>query len=377
MADSNQITKKIRILIVLDILNLGGAERQALLLAQSQNKTSPYQPIVVLLQEGGNIEDKILLHGLTTMVFPFRFRISAFGRILEMIRYAIRLRALKPDIILPYTIRPNVIVNFAWQFTGAKACCWNQRDEGFGFPTGKDRIFDWSFNNSKAFVANSTSTMEVLQRRMGRKTHSSIRVIKNGIKFINFDKASFEMPDTHGKLILCMVANLTTKKDQATLIKSLALLKSSGKEPLLILAGAWGDNYQTLVRLVEQLDLSDDVVLAGQVLDIERLLNKTDIAINSSVSEGMPNSVLEYMLAGKPVVASDISAHRELLGNDYPYLFKPQDERDLADKLTTLIEDRNERLRIGRNNKSFVEIQFSVEAMAEAYEQLFEKLVND
>jgi glycosyltransferase involved in cell wall biosynthesis len=83
------------------------------------------------------------------------------------------------------------------------------------------------------------------------------------------------------------------------------------------------------------------------------------------------------MLAGKPVVASDISAHRELLGNDYPYLFKPQDERDLANKLTRLIEDQNERLRIGRNNKSLVESQFSVEAMVEAYEKLFEELLND
>ena len=376
MVDSGQ-KEKINILFVLDNLNLGGAERQAFLLAQALNNTDQYDVKIVFLSAEGNSIEDVKVRDLDTQIIPFRFRKFSVHRIIEMVRYAFLLRSLRPDIILPFTIRPNVTINFAWQLSGAKACCWNQRDEGFGFPIAQDKIFNWAFKNAQVHIANSNSTVETLKKL----NHQGIviRLINNGMKFTDVPTLPFSFERKVDRCIITMVANLTTKKDHLTLVKALLLLKESLAEdtPILVLAGAFGDNYLNLKRFVDDNDMQDDVVFAGQILDIKGLLSMTDISVNSSFSEGMPNSVLEYMLAGKPVVASKISAHQELLGDQYRYFFEPGDEETLAAMLLELINSPEKRNACGQANEERFSKRYDLNKMADNYKRLFKDLISN
>jgi glycosyltransferase involved in cell wall biosynthesis len=85
------------------------------------------------------------------------------------------------------------------------------------------------------------------------------------------------------------------------------------------------------------------------------LLNSTDIGVLSSVSEGSPNSLLEYMAAGLPVVATDIPGIREIIpDSQIPFLFAPKDSTHFADLLMKLINDSNLRQKLGELNKQYV-----------------------
>lgn len=68
-------------------------------------------------------------------------------------------------------------------------------------------------------------------------------------------------------------------------------------------------------------------------------LRNCDVLVNASLQEGGPAIVTEAIVAGVPVIASDIPAHRALLGADYPALFAPQDQQQLAAHLLRLQQD--------------------------------------
>jgi glycosyltransferase involved in cell wall biosynthesis len=96
------------------------------------------------------------------------------------------------------------------------------------------------------------------------------------------------------------------------------------------------------------------------------LLSACDIGLLISPSEGMSNSVIEYMASGLPVVATDIPSNREVLGDAYPAQFcKPREPDDLAERLIGFITNRVLREEVGKRNQERARQVFSVEAMCE------------
>ena len=90
------------------------------------------------------------------------------------------------------------------------------------------------------------------------------------------------------------------------------------------------------------------------------LLSQSHIGLLSSRSEGMPNSVMEYMHAGLPVVGTDIPGMREVLGDGCDgVLFPVGDAEKLAKIVESLANQSELRLDIGRRNRCRVEKVFS------------------
>ncbi|MCS6818841.1 MAG: glycosyltransferase family 4 protein, partial [Chitinophagales bacterium] len=71
--------------------------------------------------------------------------------------------------------------------------------------------------------------------------------------------------------------------------------------------------------------------------DIGNLLEQSHIGLLSSLSEGCPNSILEYISFGLPVLATRIEAITDVLGDDYEFLFEPGNEFDFAEKALKLL----------------------------------------
>ena len=75
-----------------------------------------------------------------------------------------------------------------------------------------------------------------------------------------------------------------------------------------------GEQRPELERLIADLGLGDRFRLVGNVADVPGFLAGLDVAVLPSHAEGMSNAVLEYMAAGRPVVATDVGANAHLLG---------------------------------------------------------------
>jgi len=133
-------------------------------------------------------------------------------------------------------------------------------------------------------------------------------------------------------VVLTTVGNLNAKKGVHLLIEACRELHDKGLPVVLNIVGD-GPDKQRLIDLSVSLNLSDYVNFMGVVMhnDIPILLERTNIFVFASFSEGRANVLLEAMAAGLPIVASDIVANRELITHDENgYLFKTGDSADLA-----------------------------------------------
>ena len=139
-------------------------------------------------------------------------------------------------------------------------------------------------------------------------------------------------------LLLC-VGELLKNKNQATLIRAVAILKDSIPGIRLLLAGN-GPMRDDLESLVKELELESNIVFTGYRPDIERYTNACDIVVSASFREGLPLNILEAMRCGKPVVASGNRGHNELVKDGRTgFLVDAGDAAAFAEKTLLLYQD--------------------------------------
>ena len=304
-----------RIIFVLGNLELGGAERQALILAQHLSRHEQAAVEVWGFNKSGPVADICEQYDIRWRVEPLNA-----NRLESIRRVAWLLRAARPDVLLPYTWLPNVVCGFVWKWTGARLCVWNQRDEGLFLPQMAWQR--WAVQRTPRFIANSRPGARFLIEKL-KVDPAKAHVVHNGIEAStpqmdrNAWRKQLEIDDT--TFVACMVGNLHTNKDHETLLRAwrivMTTLEQGGRKAVLVLAGRHDGAYESLVALTRKLELEHGVRFAGYVSDVAGLLPAAEIGVFSSRSEGCPNGVLECMAAGLAVAATDIEGVREVVGS--------------------------------------------------------------
>ncbi len=156
-------------------------------------------------------------------------------------------------------------------------------------------------------------------------------------------------------IILC-TGELNKNKNQATLIKAMKDVVEKHPEAKLLLAGN-GPEYDNLVKLVEDLNLSNNVELLGYRTDIQDYVNICDLVVSASYREGLPLNIMEAMICGKPVIASDNRGHRELIRNhENGLIIKLDDYTNFINGINLLIEDKKLRDYFSKNALNMIEV---------------------
>ena len=137
-----------------------------------------------------------------------------------------------------------------------------------------------------------------------------------------------------------------------------------------------GSQRERLVSLAQGTGVSDWVIWTGYRDDVLQLLPAFDIFIQPSHHEGLPNTVLEAMAAGLPVVATSVGGTPELVVNGETGLLVPSRDSDaLAGAITELLEQPEVRDSLGQAGQERVKLHFSVDEMVRKIEQLYEQLL--
>lgn len=133
-------------------------------------------------------------------------------------------------------------------------------------------------------------------------------------------------------------------KDQSTVVRAMAIVKARGFNLDLDLIGSGEERYLNPVReLVKSLGLQGRINFLGNTESSPELLGKYDIMIASSIAESFGIGLVEGMVSGLPVVATNIPPFREILGNgEYGLLFSEGDHEALASILIRLLQDDQE-----------------------------------
>ena len=122
--------------------------------------------------------------------------------------------------------------------------------------------------------------------------------------------------------------------------------------------------------------LAKRILLKGFVQNIWSYMKAADMFVFVSHFEGRPNSVLEAMACGCPLVASDIPAHREFLDKDTALFVNPQDPAEIAEGINTILMSPTEAKAKAMRAKEKAS-QWSIQKMAQEYTQVYMNILNE
>ena len=154
------------------------------------------------------------------------------------------------------------------------------------------------------------------------------------------------------KILLC-IGELLPNKNQAMAIRVMDAVRREYPDALLLIAGN-GSEKENLEQLITQLNLENNVRLLGYCTDLERYQAIADILASCSRREGLPLNIVEAMLCGNPVVATQNRGHRELIREDENgSLVAVNDDAAMANRILKLLGSEEECRRIGETACAF------------------------
>jgi glycosyltransferase involved in cell wall biosynthesis len=172
-----------------------------------------------------------------------------------------------------------------------------------------------------------------------------------------------------------ITANLRPVKDIDVFIRAAGELAEVYPHASFHIAGE-GELRPSLEKLVADLNLTGRVFLPGTIKDVPGFLRALDIAVLCSRSEGMSNAVLEYMAAGKAIVATAVGGNVQLLEHERSGLLVPAgNPHRLAEAMRRLLDDPVLAIRLAQAARQRVEERYSREAMVRRFEDFYENLL--
>jgi glycosyltransferase involved in cell wall biosynthesis len=184
------------------------------------------------------------------------------------------------------------------------------------------------------------------------------------------------LPQDGERRFISIVANMQhAVKDQATFLRAARLVREAVPEAAFVLAGE-GELQESLRALAAALGLSSHAFFTGRCAQVSELLAISEVCVLSSSAEGFSNSIIEYMAAARPVVATDVGGAREqIVEGETGYIILPGDERALAERLIALLRDPDRARRMGERGLQVVKEKFSCTTQLARTENLYERLL--
>lgn len=171
------------------------------------------------------------------------------------------------------------------------------------------------------------------------------------------------------------VGNLRPEKAFEVLLEAVADVRASGMPLRLLLIGD-GYEREALEQLAARLGIADAVVWTGQRADVADLVRVADVAVNTSDREGSPLSVMEYMEAELPVVATAVGGVPDLIEDGvHGRLVPPRAPGAVADAIREVLGDPEAAAQMGRRGHARRRAEFDLDGAAERLADLYRELL--
>jgi glycosyltransferase involved in cell wall biosynthesis len=213
-----------------------------------------------------------------------------------------------------------------------------------------------------------------------------ITVIYNGLDLTRLTGKSSRLealralhlpPDTPpSRRFISIVANMRHEvKDYPMFLRSARRVKEAVAEAAFLLAGE-GELSDSLKGLTRELGIADSTFFLGRCERVAELLGISEVCVLSSKAEGFSNSILEYMAASRPVVATDVGGAREaIVEGQTGYLVLSGDDVKMAERIIMLLKDPMRARTMGENGRLVVQEKFSTEAQLRRTAALYDTLL--
>jgi glycosyltransferase involved in cell wall biosynthesis len=181
-------------------------------------------------------------------------------------------------------------------------------------------------------------------------------------------------PDT---LVIAIVANLIPYKGHADLIEALGRIASQIEGKWVLLVAGRDDGVRASLReRAAALGIAENIRWLGIVDDVLALWRAADIGVLASHQEGLPNSLMEGMALGVPMVATAVGGVNDIATDGLDaILVQPRDPGALGAALLRLIRDPTLRARLGRTAATRIASDFPLTACVDGYQRLYQLML--
>ena len=330
-------TSPLRICYVIDNLSRAGTEMQLRLLLQNLDR-SLVTPHLVLLDGQSEPSRKLEPENVNAMRLGIKRLVSprAIGAALRFRKF---LRQNKIQIVQSFFPDSTRFASPLSRLSGVPKTLGTRRNIGH-WMNRRDKWIARLYNRTliDQIIANCESARQsvIEQERM---QPNRVFVIPNGIETNRFkDCRPWAKTDQKAAITIGMVGNLRDVKGPDLLIDAAQILLRHESNLEFVIAG--DGNHEQYQSQIDRLGIQDHFTLLGSISNIPQLLSTLDIAVLPSRAEGMPNAILEYMVAGRPIVATNVGGIPELIQNRQSgILVGPESTAELADGIKLLLND--------------------------------------
>ncbi len=370
MGAAGESNGAIRVLHVLNTLQTGGAEYLVLNLARALDRQR-FPMLVCSLQGDGEIGDE--LRRLGVPVFVLQRRVGLDPRLLPWLVRLIRREHVR--IVHTHNVAPWLYAGIAARLSGA-AVCHTEHSSLFADQKALKQAERVLGRMSKAVICDGEDVRRQLLDEQ-RLSPRNVVLVYNGV-----DTALYGQPVDRAAgrralgideraLVVGTVARLEPVKDQASLLQAFAAVAPGLPDARLCLVGD-GSARAALEEQARQPALAGKVHFLGRRADVAALLPLFDLFALSSVSEGLPLTILEAMSAGLPVLATAVGAVPEaVVEGQTGRLVPARDPVRLGVVLGEMLRDPALLHRMGAAGQQRARDLFDLKVMTRRYEDLY------
>ncbi len=373
-----RVRDRLRVLHLINSFELGGTERQAVELLKRLDRTR-YDVRLSAIQRKGPLYDKIAPLYPDLIEFPLNSLYNA-NAVRQLRRLRALLRAERIDVLHAHDFYAGWLGTLAALGTGVRVIAAQRHlrlSDRWIHAFGRRVI-----NRLAHRVVVNAELVRTHVLKVGTTRADKLVVIRNGLVYVPepLDRAEAraallsELNLPEETKLIGTVANLRPVKGHCYLLQAVARVVRSFPQAHLILIGE-GELRAALQAQAAELGISNHVHLLGQRNDAARLVQGFDLAVLASLHEGLPNTVLEALAAGVPVIATAVGGIPELIvDGETGYLVPAADEVRLAKQITAVLNNEDASHRVAEQGRAFVLEQFSMQRAVAATEQLYDEL---
>jgi glycosyltransferase involved in cell wall biosynthesis len=378
------MSRPLRVAFLTPSLDVGGAERKMVTLAQRLDRDR-YDTEFVLLTHAGDLATAAEAAGSPVRVLgwpPRQGRMHRLRWALDVVRLGPQLRAGRYDIVHALLFNAEALAALTKPLSGIPILIAGRErlDDYKGHFGRVDRLLDGlARRSSDAVVAASEAVRDDVIRHE-RIDPAKVLVIRNGgiipPPMAHAERATIRAEWGFGRddFVVGCVANYKPGKGLPMLLRVAAGLRSEAPRLRLVLVGE-GELRPELEELIAAMHLVDIVRLHGREPDARRLYGAFDVYAHASESEGGPNAVIEAAAAGRPIVATRAGGTGEaVIDGEGGLLVAVNDEAAFSSALLAMLSDPEMRRKCGAAAHERAERLFSVEQFVADTAALYEKL---
>jgi glycosyltransferase involved in cell wall biosynthesis len=376
---------KAAVVQLIDSFNQGGSERQALQLTRLLADSGRFNVRLACLSPEGSLRPSI--DDLDLGAIP-SFPLNSFydaNAVKQLRRFVAWLKSSRIDIIHTHDFYTNIFGMSAATLARVPVRIASMRETAGMRTATQKRAQRVAHSLAHHVVANSNAVRSVLIAQ--GIAAEKVTVIYNGLDFRRLASGmlsrsealaalGLRSDETRPSRFISIVANMRHEvKNYPMFLRAARRVTEAVPEAVFLLAGE-GELKDSLQQLANELGIEDSTCFLGRCENIGALLEVSEVCVLSSKAEGFSNSILEYMAAARPVVATNVGGAPELIAeSETGYLVASGDDETMAARLVSLLHDPQKAKAMGEAGKRLVEQKFSCEAQRASTEELYNRLL--